>query len=75
MATSPHRWLRRAADQRSRRRLDAASLALIMIGLVFGTLSFWLIADRGLNALIVVPSLVASATGATHITKREAPRS
>jgi len=71
MATEEHEELR---AHRARRRLDAASLALLVIGLVFGGLSYWLVADHGLNALIVVPSIVAAATGAAHITKREASR-
>lgn len=58
----------------SRRRLDTASLALLLLGLVFGGLSYWLVAAHGLNALILVPSIVAATTGATHITKREALR-
>jgi len=71
MATEEHEELR---AHRARRRLDVASLALLVIGLVFGGLSYWLVADHGLNALIVVPSIVAAATGAAHITKREASR-
>jgi len=58
----------------SRRRLDVASLVLLAIGLVFGGLSGWLVTNHGLNALIIIPSLVAVAVGATHITKREASR-
>ncbi len=58
----------------SHRRLDAASLALLVVGLVFGALSYWLIADHGLNPLILVPSVVAVTLGATHISKREATR-
>lgn len=61
-------------SHRSRRRLDVASLALLLIGLVFGGLSYWLITNHGLNALIIVPSISAATTGATHITKRQAPR-
>ena len=61
-------------SHRSHRRLDAAGLALLVIGLVFGGLSYWLVADHGLNALIIVPSVVAATIGATHITKREAAR-
>lgn len=61
-------------SHRSHRRLDMASLALLLIGLAFGGLSYWLVADHGLNALIIVPSIVAAMTGASHITKREAPR-
>ncbi|SDS22025.1 hypothetical protein SAMN04488543_1304 [Friedmanniella luteola] len=62
-------------SQRSQRRLDAAGLVLLLIGLASGVFAYWLIADRGLNALILVPSVIASYIGATHLTKREALRS
>lgn len=61
-------------SHRSHRRLDLASLALLLTGLIFGVISYWLVTHRGLNALIIVPSIVAATTGACHITKREAPR-
>lgn len=61
-------------SHRSQRRLDAASLVLLLIGLVSGVFSYWLIADRGLNALILVPSVIAAYIGATHLTKREVTR-
>lgn len=61
-------------SHRSRRRLDVASLALLLVGLVFGGLSYWLVLDHGLNALIMVPSVVVATIGAMHITKREASR-
>jgi ribose/xylose/arabinose/galactoside ABC-type transport system permease subunit len=61
-------------SHRAHRRLDAASLALLLIGLAAGVFSYWLITYRGLNALIIVPSIVAITIGATHITKREASR-
>lgn len=59
---------------RSRRRLDLAGLALLLVGLICGALAYWLIEYRGLNVLAIVPSVVAATTGATHLTKREAPR-
>ncbi|WP_460867073.1 hypothetical protein [Nocardioides pakistanensis] len=59
---------------RSRRRLDLASLTLLLVGLIFGALSYWRIEYHGLNVLVIVPSVVAATTGATHLTKREAPR-
>lgn len=62
-------------NHRAHRRLDAASLALLLIGLAAGVFSYWLITYRGLNALIIVPSIVAMTIGATHLIKREAPRS
>lgn len=58
----------------SHRRLDAASLALLLVGLVFGGVSYWLITVHGLNVLIIAPSIVAATIGATHITKRESSR-
>lgn len=59
-------------SQRSRRRLDVAGLTLLLIGLAFGILSYWLITYQDLNVLIMVPSVVAVVTGAAHVTKREA---
>lgn len=58
-------------SHRSHRRLDVASLALLLIGLASGVLAYWLIAERGQNALILVPAVVAATLGASHITKRE----
>ena len=64
----------RPVNSRSHRRLDLAGLTLLLIGIVFGGLSYWLVTDHGLSALIIIPSIVAAATGATHITKREAAK-
>lgn len=61
-------------SRRARRRLDAASLALLLIGLAAGVFSYWLITYRGVNVLIIVPSIVTITIGATHLTKREASR-
>jgi CRISPR/Cas system-associated protein Csm6 len=58
----------------SHRRLDLASLALVLIGVVFGALAYWLITVEHMNALVVVPSVVAITIGATNLIKREAPR-
>lgn len=58
----------------SRRRLDVASLTLMLIGLIFGVFSYWLITVQDFNVLISIPSIVAATTGAAHLTKREAPR-
>lgn len=57
----------------SHRRLDVASLVLLAIGLISGCLSYWLITEREVSPLIIVPSVVAATIGATHISKREAP--
>lgn len=61
-------------SRRVPRQLDIGSLTLLLIGLVFGGLSYWLIADRGFNVLIIIPSIVAATTGATHLTKRQASK-
>lgn len=61
-------------SRRSPRRLDAASLALFVLGILCGALSYWLVRDRGMNPLILVPSVVAATTGGAHLFKREAPR-
>ena len=55
-------------------RVDIASAILLVIGLFFGAVSIWLIASHGVNPLIIIPSLVAAFTGATHLFKYEAPR-
>lgn len=68
--TDTHRHSRR----QSRRRLDVAGLALLLIGLTCGALSYWLIQERGLTPLALVPSVVAATLGVTHLTKLEAPR-
>lgn len=56
------------------RRLDVASLALMLISLVSGVLSLVFVTHGALGALVIIPSVIACVTGATHITKREAPR-
>lgn len=57
-----------------RRRIDAASLALTFVGLVFGVFAYWLIATASVNVLIIAPSIVAVTVGVTHLVKNEAPR-
>lgn len=61
-------------SRRGHRRLDAASVTLLLIGLVSGLFSYWLVTYHELNALIIIPSIVATTIGATHVTKREASR-
>lgn len=58
----------------ARRRLDVPSLLLALVGLVFGAISYWLIMAEAVNALVIVPSIVAVTLGITHLIKREAPR-
>lgn len=57
----------------TRTRLDVASLALLLTGISSGLLAYWLIA-RGCDAALLIPAVVASTLGATHLFKREAPR-
>jgi hypothetical protein len=58
----------------SRRRLDTPSALLLVVGIIFGTVAYWLITEHGLNPLFLIPSVVAATMGITHLTKREAPR-
>lgn len=57
-----------------RRRLDVASLFLLLTGLVFGAFSCWLVAAEHFNPVVLAPSVTAIITGGAHLTKREAPR-
>ncbi len=61
-------------SHRVHRRLDVASLILLLIGLVSGVFAYGLITYNEVNALIIIPSIVTITIGATHITKREASR-
>ncbi|AIM40977.1 hypothetical protein PBI_SQUIRTY_30 [Mycobacterium phage Squirty] len=61
-------------ENATRHRLDLPSLILTLVGLVFGVISYWLISSEDVNALVIVPSVVAVVIGATHLIKREAPR-
>lgn len=53
------------------RRIDVASLLLAIIGFAFGAVSYWLIMSKGVNPLVVVPSVVAATIGVMHLVKRE----
>lgn len=58
----------------ARLRLDFASAALLLIGLIFGAVAYWLVTAERVNVLVIVPSIVAVTIGATHLIKRQAPR-
>ena len=60
--------------QRGQRRLDVASLLLLLVGLSSGCFSYWLVTAREVNVLVIVPSIVAATIGALHIRKQQAPR-
>lgn len=51
------------------RRLDVASLLLLVCGLTFGATAYWLIQKQGVNALVLVPSIAAATIGTTHLFK------
>jgi len=72
MATTHSHPLR---GRERRRRLDLASLALLLCGLAFGVLAYFSITERGANPLLIVPAVVAATLGANHLVKYEAPRS
>jgi hypothetical protein len=46
----------------------------MIIGIVFGVFSYWLIAYVEVNVLVIIPSVVAVTIGASHLIKVEAPR-
>lgn len=54
------------------RRLDWASVLLMLTGLVAGGYSIWLIAVHGHHPILLIPSACAAVTGARHLTKWEA---
>ena len=56
-----------------RRRLDRASLILLLVSVASGICAYALI-THGANALVLVPSVVAATIAATHLTRHEAPR-
>lgn len=60
--------------QHGRRKVDLASFALLVCGLVFGFVAYYLITEQGVNPLILSPSVVAVTLGVTHLVKRQAPR-
>lgn len=59
---------------RQQRRPDLAGVALLTVGIVCGLVSYFLITEEGFNPLLLVPSIVAATTGASHLTKLEAVR-
>lgn len=56
-----------------RRRIDVASLVLLVIGLSSGLWAFALVEHQGMSPLIFVPPVVAATVGLTNITKKVAP--
>lgn len=59
--------------QASIRKVDVPSLLLLTVGLACGTLGLWL-CWHGAHPFILIPSIVATITGARHLVKYEAPR-
>lgn len=64
----------RYGHPRGRRQIDLASVALLVLGLVFAGVSYVLITQNGANPALLVPSVIAITLGATHLTKHQAPR-
>ncbi len=58
---------------RPRRRLDVASLALLLTAFVSAGICCWLVAAHQVSTLAVLPSIIAVIIGATHLTKMQAP--
>lgn len=61
-------------EAKSRRRIDGASLALLLIGICCAVVSYQAITQHGFDPLTIVPAIVAATIGATHLVKREATR-
>jgi hypothetical protein len=63
----------RRAHPDARRRLDLASAMLTSVGVLAGVLAYWLITAHGTSPLLLIPAIVATTIGATHLVKYEAP--
>lgn len=57
-----------------RRRVDGASLALLVVGFASGLGAFWTVQALSVSPLTLVPSAVACTIGALHLLKWESPR-
>lgn len=57
-----------------RRRVDVASLALLVVGLASGLGAVWTIQALSVSPLVLVPSVVACTIGMLHLLKWESPR-
>lgn len=62
-----------APSRRGVRRLDAASLALLLLSLACGSIVYLLISREGMNPLFLVPAVVAATVAASNLIKRQAP--
>ncbi len=62
------------SSERSRRRLDPAGLALLVVGVVFGVIAYILVTSQDMNPVLLVPSVVAATIGSSHLFKWEAGR-
>ena len=59
----------------ARRRFDRASVVLLLIGLACGAAAYWLIVDKAVTPIVLVPAIVSMTVAATHLRKWEAPHS
>lgn len=49
------------------RQIDLFSFGLMLIGLMCGIVSIWLLAINNLNIVVIIPSLLAAITGAKNL--------
>jgi tryptophan-rich sensory protein len=60
--------------RQTRRRLDLANFILLLASIASGIGAYVLLSTSEVSALVLVPSAIAAAIAATHLTKYEAPR-
>ncbi|KAB1504588.1 hypothetical protein F7230_04630 [Corynebacterium sp. 320] len=59
---------------RPKKGLDIPSIILLVIGIVSGIAAYQLTLTTELNALVIVPSVVAATTGALNLVTTKGPR-
>lgn len=59
---------------RPKKVIDIYSVILLVLGIVSGIVAFKLTQSTELNALILIPSVVAATTGALNLTTVKGPR-
>ncbi|KAB1554249.1 hypothetical protein F7232_04615 [Corynebacterium sp. 319] len=59
---------------RPKKGLDISSIILLVIGIISGIAAYQLTLTTELNALVIVPSVVAATTGALNLVTTKGPR-
>ncbi|OFR68627.1 hypothetical protein [Corynebacterium sp. HMSC078H07] len=59
---------------RPKKVIDIYSVILLALGIVSGIVAFRLTLTTELNALVLIPSVVAATTGALNLTTTKGPR-